>query len=128
MQAVDIKGQLAKYFLDDSRKIPKAHQNSVCKLRQGSVTCRYVCLSTKGYVCVKHTPMRETLDQLVAQDKMSAKGNNCAGLGDSGFDSSKEKTQKEKDNRQEEKDKEENCQEEKDKEENCQEEKDKEEN
>lgn len=79
MQGIDLKGQLNKYLFDNKRKIPKAHLQSVCKIKQGEKTCRYICLCLRGYICVKKTPMKSTIDEM--NDKMSSKGDNCEGLG-----------------------------------------------
>ena len=81
MQAVDLSGDLNDYLFDEDRQIPKAHLNSVCLFKQGEKTCRYICLTPKGFVCVKKTPMKNTLDARVHDGDMEAKSDNCEGLG-----------------------------------------------
>ena len=81
MQAVDLNGNLGEYFLDDNRKITKAHLDTICLLHRQKKTCRYIGLSVNGYVCVKKTPMKKTLDQRCKEGKMSAQGDNCGGMG-----------------------------------------------
>jgi len=82
MQAVDHDGAMNDYLTDEKRKIPEAHLHSICKLKQGSKTCRYIGLvPSLGFVCAKKTPMKTMLDERAAGAKMSAIGDNCEGLG-----------------------------------------------
>lgn len=80
-QAIDLRDDMHEYFLDEARKIPKAHVDSVCKIHQQEKTCRYLALTVNGWICVKKTPMKPVLDQRVSEEKMTAKGDNCEGLG-----------------------------------------------
>ena len=82
MKAIDTNEIINKYFNDPTRKIPQAHLNSVCMYHKKEETCRYICLTVSGFCCVKKTPMKNSLDQMVLEDKMSAKADNCEGLGD----------------------------------------------
>jgi hypothetical protein len=81
MNMVDFKGEMGEYLLDPLRRIPKAHREAVCRPEQGAETCRYISLTPNGWVCVKKTPIRKMLDSQVSQGKMTAKGDNCEGLG-----------------------------------------------
>ena len=81
MQAVDLNNEMNDFFGDEQRKIPQAHLDSVCKLKQGEKTCRYISLTVNGFICTKKTPIKSMLDQRVLDNKMSAKGDNCEGLG-----------------------------------------------
>jgi len=81
MQAVDLQGSLGEYLFDEDRKITKDYLHSICRYKKGKQTCKYICLSVKGYVCIKKTPMKKTLDQRCKEGKMSAQGDNCGGLG-----------------------------------------------
>lgn len=81
MQAVDLQDRVGEFIFDKGRKIPKAHLNSVCRIHQGAGTCRYISLGLKGFVCAKHTRMKPVMDSFVNEGKMSAKGDNCEGLG-----------------------------------------------
>ena len=81
MYGVDFNNQLSDYLLDENRKIPKAHLNSVCKIEQKEKTCRYIALSEIGFVCMKKSPAKNKLDQLSNSGSMSAKSDNCEGLG-----------------------------------------------
>ena len=81
MYGVDFNNQLTEYLLDEGRKIPKAHLDSVCKIEQKDKTCRYIALSKIGYVCMKKSPAKEKLDKMVEEDNIIAKSDNCEGLG-----------------------------------------------
>jgi len=82
MQAVDHEGEMNEYFTDERRKIPEAHLNSICKLKQGNQTCRYIGLvPVSGFICTKRTPMQTMLDERALGGKMKAIGDNCEGLG-----------------------------------------------
>jgi hypothetical protein len=82
MQAVDHNGDMNEYLTDERRKIPDAHLKSVCKLKQGSKTCRYIGLVPDlGFVCAKKTPIKDMLDERANNGKMSAIEDNCEGLG-----------------------------------------------
>ncbi len=82
MQAVDHDGAMNDYLTDERRKIPDAHLHSVCKLKQGAKTCRYIGLvPSLGFVCAKKTPMKTMLDERAIEGKMKAVGDNCEGLG-----------------------------------------------
>ena len=82
MQAVDHNGDMNNYLTDENRKIPEAHLNTVCKLKQGSKTCRYIGLvPSLGFVCAKKTPMKTMLDDRTVEGSMKAVGDNCEGLG-----------------------------------------------
>ncbi len=82
MYAVDFNDQLNEYLLDEKRKIPKAHLDVVCKIEQKEKTCRYIALSKIGHVCMKKSPAKLKLNQLVKENKMTAQADNCEGLGD----------------------------------------------
>jgi hypothetical protein len=82
MQAVDHNGDMNEYLTDERRKIPDAHLHSVCKLKQGENTCRYIGLvPSLGFVCAKKTPMKTMLDEKALSRNMRAVGDNCEGLG-----------------------------------------------
>ncbi len=81
MYSIDFKNQLNDYLLDENRKIPKAHLDSVCKIYKKHETCRYLSLSTIGYVCMKKSPIKDKLDELARTKKMVARADNCEGLG-----------------------------------------------
>ncbi|MHA1469340.1 MAG: hypothetical protein ACTSSP_02120 [Candidatus Asgardarchaeia archaeon] len=82
MYYIDFQNQLNDYLLDESRKIPKAHLDAVCKIYHQHETCRYLSLSSIGYVCMKKSPAKEKLDQMAIAEKMSARADNCEGLGE----------------------------------------------
>ena len=66
---------------DETLLIPKAHLDAVCKISCGEKTCRYIGLGVNGFICSKHTELRNILDKKATEDKMVAKGNNCDGFG-----------------------------------------------
>lgn len=81
MYGVDFNDQLSDYLLDEDRKISKAHLNGVCKIEQKEKTCRYIALSQIGYVCMKKSPAKDKLDEMASSESMSARSDNCEGLG-----------------------------------------------
>ena len=81
MYGVDFNDQLSDYLLDEDRKISKAHLNGVCKIEQKEKTCRYIALSQIGYVCMKKSPAKDKLDEMANSESMSARSDNCEGLG-----------------------------------------------
>ncbi len=82
MQSVDLRGDYTEYFLDKTLKIPDSYLEKVCcKYEKAEKTCRYICLTANGHICVKKTPIKEMLDERVKNNKMKAIGDNCAGLG-----------------------------------------------
>ena len=81
MKAIDHRGDLNDYVLDARRTLSEVHLNTVCKIRQGEKTCRYIALVNKRFFCAKLTPMKEMLDKCVKNDTIVGKGDNCGGLG-----------------------------------------------
>ena len=81
MYGVDFNNQLSDYLLDDDRKITKAHLEGVCNIDKKEKTCRYISLSKIGYVCMKKSPAKQKLDELVRDGNMLAQADNCEGLG-----------------------------------------------
>ena len=82
MKAIDIKNNLNEYLLDKDRHISNEKIKSSCLIGNGERTCRYMMMTGKnGFVCAKRTPMSKILDNLVNENKITAKGNNCEGLG-----------------------------------------------
>jgi hypothetical protein len=55
----------------------------VCKVGQGAACCRYLALGPLaiGWMCAKHTALKDTLDERVAEGTLKAQGDNCAGRG-----------------------------------------------
>lgn len=57
------------------------HVIDVCKIGQGSGTCRYITMSSSGWECGKLTPwIRALLDERVESNTIRAKGDNCDGV------------------------------------------------
>ena len=65
-----------------SRKIDNTILKTVCNIRQSEKACRYIMLGSQGFVCMKHTKIRQAIDSLCDKDQMTAKGDNCHGLGE----------------------------------------------
>lgn len=82
MYSIDFKNQLNDYLLDSNRKIPKIHLDTVCKIYHKEKTCRYITLSSIGYVCMKKSPAKEKLDEWANDGAILARANNCEGLGE----------------------------------------------
>ena len=81
MIAIDHNGILDNIALDPGRKIPKVHLSTVCRLHQGKPTCRYIGKCKNQYFCSKISGIKKVLDERVAKGLMSARGDNCEGLG-----------------------------------------------
>lgn len=81
MQAIDLQGNFDEYLFDKKRKVNKAHLQAVCKVKQGSNTCKYLWHNSKNYVCIKKTKMKSFYDEYVKKGKTVSKGDNCEGLG-----------------------------------------------
>ncbi len=74
---------IGKYLTDESRIIPNAHLDIVCKKGKGASACRYLCSVAQGFTCVKNTPLKTTIDKEVkANATWKAKGDNCDGFGE----------------------------------------------
>lgn len=53
---------------------------TVCKIGQGADCCRYLALTGgQGFSCQKHTDLRDYLDERVAKETITARGDNCEG-------------------------------------------------
>ncbi len=81
MYTVDFNNQLGEYLLDEERKISKAHLQAVCQVEKKEKTCRYIGLSKNGFVCMKKSPVKAKLDEMVREKNMIAAADNCEGLG-----------------------------------------------
>jgi len=55
------------------------HVKTVCKIGQGHDCCRYLVMGMQGFECAKHSAMASHLDMRVAQESITARGNNCEG-------------------------------------------------
>lgn len=80
MFGIEQRGVVAKHVNDASKAIDSRHLRTVCKIHHGKATCRYIASGNCGFVCVKKTPLKASMDSLVGDGRMSAKGDNCDGL------------------------------------------------
>lgn len=55
------------------------HILNVCKIGQGHDCCRYLVMGTEGFECAKHTELKTLLDNRVATETITARGDNCEG-------------------------------------------------
>lgn len=53
---------------------------NICRVGQGSTTCRYIVAGSDGITCAKHTELRDLIDSRVEEDTFIAIGDNCEGL------------------------------------------------
>ena len=53
--------------------------NDVCKLGQENLCCRYLVMGPNGFECAKLSSLKRYLDERVLEEKMTARGDNCAG-------------------------------------------------
>ena len=82
MKAIDLKKDLNKYLFDKERHISNEQMKNVCLIANGESTCKYIMMFEKnGFVCAKKTPMSEVLDDLANKNQITAKSDNCEGLG-----------------------------------------------
>ncbi len=81
MYSIDFKNNLGEFLLDDNRKITEAHLHKVCCIGQKDKTCRYISLSSIGFVCMRNSPARDVIDGWADKELMSAMGDNCEGMG-----------------------------------------------
>jgi len=82
MKAIDLKKDLNKYLLDKERHISDDKMKNVCLIANGSKACKYIMMFKKnGFVCAKRTPMSEVLDSMANKNEITAKSDNCEGLG-----------------------------------------------
>ena len=92
MKAIDMKDNTDEQLNDEARKISPDQVHNVCLIAQEERTCKYITIQgDRGFVCSKGTPMGDMLDNLAKNNKITAKSDNCEGLGNA----TKEKGQKE---------------------------------
>lgn len=59
--------------------ISREYVDSVCKIGQGELTCRYITMGSNGFECGKLAPaLKAAIDR--AADRMGSKGDNCEGM------------------------------------------------
>lgn len=81
MKAIDLKDFMKEVVENTKLRIDEGHLNNICKLGNKNNTCRYILMGPEGqFVCAKHTKMRQVLDDLVENESIEARGNNCQGL------------------------------------------------
>jgi hypothetical protein len=80
MFVLEQRGMVGKCVNDATKIIDHSKLKKVCKIHEGERTCRYIAIGNAGFVCVKNTLLRPSLDEIVADNKMSAKADNCEGL------------------------------------------------
>ena len=59
--------------------IPSEMLKNTCKIGQGEACCRYITCSQNGFECEKKSALKGVIDSRVLY--MTAKGDNCEGLG-----------------------------------------------
>jgi len=79
MRAVDFQDEYSECLSDKNLCISDTYLDSICKIHQGEKTCRYICLSIDGYKCVKNTPMKKVINNMVKDRIIKVNGDNCAG-------------------------------------------------
>ena len=95
MKAIDMKDNSDGELLDDARQIPSDQVDRVCLIGQGDRTCKYITIQgDRGFVCAKGTSMGAMLDNLATNNKITAKSDNCEGLGNATKEKGKEENSK----------------------------------
>jgi hypothetical protein len=79
MQSVNLK-KVSLDIIDKGKSIPDAHLISICKVNKKNLTCRYIGMNHNGFVCMKHTVLKSSLDQMVIDKTIIAEGDNCNGI------------------------------------------------
>ena len=80
MKAIDTRDKLDKQIRNKDFSISKKKLYNVCKIYKSGETCRYIMLTTDGYICVKHLPIADVMDRMVKNGQLIANGNNCDGI------------------------------------------------
>ena len=76
--------RLADLTLLEQKDLPppdKAYMIQHCRPGEREKTCRYLVAGDKGIECAKLTTLKYTIDQRVADNKFTARGDNCDGMG-----------------------------------------------
>jgi len=60
-------------------KITETHVKTICRIGQGKECCRYLTVGPQGFMCAKHTSIKQYLDFRVKNNDITAQGNNCDG-------------------------------------------------
>jgi hypothetical protein len=95
MKAIDMKDDSDGELLDDARQIPSDQVDKVCLIGQADRTCKYITIQgERGFVCAKGTSMGDMLDNLAKNNKITAKSDNCEGLGNATKEKGKEENSK----------------------------------
>jgi len=95
MKAIDTRGKFEEILNRESLIINNNTLENICKLKEGAKTCRYIMLREKSFICAKRTILKDALDSLVAENRMTAQGDNCLGLGDLIFNATKKENTEE---------------------------------
>ena len=82
MIGIQIDFDIELLLKDADKKLSESQKNELCKIRQGEKTCRYIMLGPQGYVCMKNTKIKKSIDNLCNDGQMIAIGDNCGGLGE----------------------------------------------
>lgn len=56
-----------------------SHVIRTCKMGAGKACCRYLAFGQDGFQCLKHSTMRDYIDERVAKNTTVAQGDNCPG-------------------------------------------------
>ena len=57
----------------------KEFVSNVCLLGKADKCCRYLTCGVDGFCCEKHSPLKHVIDDRVATNQFTAKGDNCEG-------------------------------------------------
>jgi hypothetical protein len=60
--------------------LPISHVNEICRIGQRSATCRYLGGLPGEFCCLKHSDLKDLIDERVANNTMTAQGDNCEGF------------------------------------------------
>ena len=96
MKAIDTRGNLKNILDNKSLSIPTDQLRTICNIQDGAKACRYIVLGVNGFICVKHTKMKQVLDNMVDEGKMMSKGDNCSGICQGILSNANKKENKEK--------------------------------
>lgn len=60
--------------------IPVKHVTETCRIGHRSATCRYLSAGLGGFQCLKHSALKDLLDERVANNTINSHGDNCEGF------------------------------------------------
>jgi hypothetical protein len=64
---------------DRPNALSRDELKTLCRIGEGAACCRYLGADAAGLECLKHSSLREIIDERVAAGTFVAQGDNCPG-------------------------------------------------